>query len=356
MTDFSLEYYKGLESSWDFLKKTDLPIFIYGMGDGALKILKQFGQRGIACGGFFASDEFVRGHYFEGHLVHKLSEIENNVGEFIIVLAFAAGYKSLIDKIIDISSKHILLAPDVPVFGHNIFTKQFLEENFDKLQKVYEMLEDEKSKQVFKSTIEYKITGKIDYLVKNFTDIGEAYENILKLSEKETYMDLGAYRGDTIEEFINNTNSSYEKIIALEPDRHNFKKLQQAVLSLDNTKIYNCAAWECDDTLTFSDNAGRQAALSKKGKAVNARSVDSILAGEKVTYIKYDVEGAEKQALLGSKKTIKKFCPKLIIAIYHRSEDLFELPLLIKKLNPSYKLYLRHSPYIPAWEINLFAI
>lgn len=356
MIDFSLEYYKSLESSWEFLKKTDLPIFIYGMGDGALKILKQFDSRGIPCGGFFASDEFVRGHCFEGHLVHKLSEIENNVGEFIIVLAFAAGYKSLIDKIIDISSRHILLAPDVPVFGQNIFTKDFLQENFDKFREVYEMLEDEKSKRVFKSTIEYKITGQINHLIENFTDVSEAYENILKLSQNETYIDLGAYRGDTIEEFLKYTNNSYEKIIALEPNKRNFKKLQQAVCTLDNTEIFNCAVWDCDDTLTFSDNAGRQASLSKKGNAVEARSVDSILKGDIATYIKYDVEGAEHEALLGSKNTISKFNPKLTVALYHRSEDLFEIPLLIKKFNPSYKLYLRHFPYIPAWEVNLFAI
>ena len=35
--------------------------------------------------------------------------------------------------------------------------------------------------------------------------------------------------------------------------------------------------------------------------------------------------------------------------------DIFELPLLIKTLNPSYKLYIRHQLYIPAWETNLYA-
>lgn len=356
MSDFCFEYYKDKESCWQFLQKTDLPIFIYGMGDGALKILKQFEHYKIACGGFFASDEFVRGHYFQGHLVHKLSEIEKNVGEFVIVLAFAAGYKSLIDKIVDISSKHILLAPDVPVFGDNLFTKEFLEENFDKFQKVYDMLADERSKQVYKSTIEYKITGQINHLIDNFSEVSEAYNNILKLSENEIYVDLGAYRGDTIEEFLHFTSNNYKKIIALEPDKRNFKKLEKAVLSLENIEIYNCAVWKYDDTLTFSYNSGRQASLSKKGKAVEAKAVDSILSGSKATYIKYDVEGAEYEALLGSKNTIKKYSPKLTVAVYHRSEDLFQLPLLIKEINPSYKFYLRHFPYIPAWEVNLFAI
>jgi hypothetical protein len=42
--------------------------------------------------------------------------------------------------------------------------------------------------------------------------------------------------------------------------------------------------------------------------------------------------------------------------MYHRNEDIFELPLLVKKLNPNYKIYIRHRLYIPAWETNLYAV
>ena len=90
---------KETTDCWDFLAKTELPIFMYGMGLGAEKILGVFEQYGIACAGFFASDGFVRGHYFKDHLVHSLSEIEEQVPEFIVVLAFAAGYEELYDYI-----------------------------------------------------------------------------------------------------------------------------------------------------------------------------------------------------------------------------------------------------------------
>ena len=73
-------------------------------------------------------------------------------------------------------------------------------------------------------------------------------------------------------------------------------------------------------------------------------------------YIKYDVEGAEKEALLGSLETIKAHRPALLVSAYHRSEDIFELPLLLNTLEPSYKLYLRRYPYIPAWDLNLLAV
>jgi hypothetical protein len=42
--------------------------------------------------------------------------------------------------------------------------------------------------------------------------------------------------------------------------------------------------------------------------------------------------------------------------MYHKSEDMYVLPILVNKLNPHYKLYLRRLPYIPAWDLNLYAI
>ena len=89
---------------------------------------------------------------------------------------------------------------------------------------------------------------------------------------------------------------------------------------------------------------------------IEARSVDSILGGQTATLIKMDVEGFEREAIWGAEHTIEHYTPKLMVSLYHRNEDIFELPLLIKRLNPNYKLYVRHQLYIPAWETNLYAI
>ena len=356
MNTFTLEYFTSKKSSWEFLKETSMPIFIYGMGDGALKILSKFDDFNISCSGIFASDEFVRGHYFEGHKIHKLSEIEEAIDDFIIVLAFAAGYESLIEKVISLSKKHILIAPDVPVIGDGLFTKEYIQQNFEKLETVYNLLEDDYSKLVFLKTIEFKITGEINLLEEITTPPTEAFENILRLKSGETYVDAGTYNGDTVLEFIDQTKGNYEKIYALEPDKRNFKKLSKIAEKIEKIEIFHVAGWSEDTTLIFSDKSGRQSKVAKAGIEIPARSIDSILDGKIASYIKYDVEGAEKQALIGTKETIQVYNPKLMVALYHRNEDIFELPILVKKFNPSYKLFMRHFPYIPAWEINLFAI
>ena len=78
--------------------------------------------------------------------------------------------------------------------------------------------------------------------------------------------------------------------------------------------------------------------------------------GVPVDYVKYDVEGAETEALMGSAETIRRDAPALLVSAYHRSGDLFRLPLLVHELNPAYKLYLRRMAGVPAWDINLYAV
>ncbi|MDE6149461.1 MAG: FkbM family methyltransferase, partial [Ruminococcus sp.] len=90
------------------------------------------------------------------------------------------------------------------------------------------------------------------------------------------------------------------------------------------------------------------------GVPVQCRSVDSIIKKNGCTYIKYDVEGADKQALLGSIKTIRNFNPKICTALYHRAYDILDLPLMINAIKSNYKMYLRQYPYYPCWETNLF--
>lgn len=55
-----------------------------------------------------------------------------------------------------------------------------------------------------------------------------------------------------------------------------------------------------------------------------------------------DIEGAEYEALEGSKEILKRYSPKLAICLYHKPEDIYKLPLLIHEMNPNYKFYIRH--------------
>ena len=103
-------------------------------------------------------------------------------------------------------------------------------------------------------------------------------------------------------------------------------------------------------------SAGIEVNRPPKTVEVEAQSLDNLLGGERVDYIKFDVEGAEKEAISGALETIGTHRPALMISLYHRSEDIFELPLMIHERFPDYKFYIRRREYIPAWDTVLIAV
>lgn len=357
--------YEPIISVWEHLAETDKPIVMYGMGDGAEKILSVFDKYGIKPAEFMASDEFVRGHYFKGYKVKKLSEIEEQYDDFIVVICFGTQLPEVMDRIEEISKRHEVVAPDVPVIGGGLFDSDYISDHESDIMLLRPLFADDTSRMVFDRLMKYRITGNISVLRSCETPKAEAFD-LLKIGINETFVDLGAYNGDTVEEFLQLTNKQFEKIYALEPDRRNYSKLRRRHYALGSAVFehHNAAAWSEDTTLTFYNKSGRNSALTDnpseqtKGRAltVEAKSVDSMLGGKKATIIKYDVEGSEEQAILGSAETIKKYKPRLIVSLYHRTEDMIKLPLLIHQINPEYKMYLRHHPYIPAWDTDLYCI
>ena len=83
------------EDLWSKLKKTNKPILLYGMGDGAEKIITVLEKKEIEYKDIFASDGFVRGHSFRGKRVKSFSEIKEQYEDFIILLSFASITTSL---------------------------------------------------------------------------------------------------------------------------------------------------------------------------------------------------------------------------------------------------------------------
>ncbi|MCH5299441.1 MAG: FkbM family methyltransferase [Ruminococcus sp.] len=350
-----MNFIENLTSVWDVLKNTDKPIILYGMGDGADKVLKEFERLGISPYGVMASDDFVRGQVFRGFTVKKFSDFEEELDDFIIALCFASQLEDVMSHIKSVAARRTMLVPSVPVFGDNIFNEAFYVDNESEINAAYDLLADDLSRRVFADIIRFQYTGELKYLDYCTTDKDEAFENILRLSGEEAYLDLGAYNGDTIEEFLR-YSGSYRSITAFEPSSKSFKKLQEFCADMENVSLWQLGSYNKNTQINFNTKSGRNCAIDVSGTPVQVARVDAILCGKKITYAKLDVEGAERETFEGMENTIRLFKPKLNVAVYHRSEDLFALILQLHSLNPDYKFYLRHHPYIPHWDTNLYCV
>lgn len=372
---------------WHYLAATTgRPVVLYGMGNGADKIIAVLDRYGVPVADVFASDGFVRGHRFHGMTVLSYSAMMEKYRDTppIVLLSFASSRPEVLETIERVADSCELYAPDVPVTGEALFDAAFVAAHAPEIAAARALFADEESRQVFDGIIRYKLTGHIPYLRATESGEEEAMTRLLPTATFTHTLDLGAYTGDSIRA-LRPYAPHLTHVIAMEPDPRNHRKLEGYARSLaeagDICRVEPVAAgaWSEDTTLTFHQSGNRNACLSDaylaadphattadnphfgKTRTVDVRTADGVVAAlwganTPVDFIKYDVEGAEARALEGSHNLITRYAPSLLVSAYHRSEDLFSLPLLLHGLRPDYRLYLRRMAGIPAWDINLYAV
>lgn len=219
---------------------------------------------------------------------------------------------------------------------------------------VLEILNDERSKQIMVTCIKNWF---------DFTVDGPGYEgifsddqyypsDIVTLTNHESFVDVGAYNGDTLHDFIKRTNGTFDAINAFELDNKNFKEMKMSVDKLKENirckiKLYNVGLLDEEKNVYYeTGGSGMQSTFinvintaSDSGKTVRLADV---LKKEKVTFIKMDIEGSEPKALLGAEEIIKRQKPKMAVCVYHRPAHLWEIPLYLKKIVPEYRIFFRH--------------
>lgn len=336
---------------WHKLKGEARPILLYGTGNGADKILDELLRLGVKVSGVFASDGFVRKRVFRGFEVMSFADAEEKFKDFVALFAFGSNRPEVFENINRISKRQTLLCADVSVYGGEIFNLEYAKKHKAELEEVYARLCDEQSKKVFEETVLFHLDGDINRLFNCQTSEDEAFENILKLSDAKRFLDLGAYNGDTALDFARRCED-YESIVAIEPDAKTFKKLLKNTESLKIDSL-NCAVSDSVGKLSFLGTASRGSALGE-GDDVDAITVDSLK--KDFDYIKFDVEGNEAAAIRGARETILRCKPKMLISAYHRADDYFTLVREVLSIRDDYKIYMRHYPYVPAWDVNFYFI
>ena len=340
---------------WQTLKESQRPVLLYGMGNGADKIISVLEERGISVADFFASDGFVRGQCFHGKTVLSASEALSRYPDAIILLAFGSARDEVLEAVDKISKTHTLLVPDVPVFGANLFDNAFYQENKNKFEQARALLTDERSKALFDDLVSFKLSGDPRHLW-DTQSLSDTITECLHPTAYRHALDLGAYVGDTAE-LILSLCPNLERITAWEPDPKTFVKLCRFAEGNEKVVPMQLASLDYTGEVNFAVSGNRNAGIDAPGKIkpVPCAAVDEAMTNEMPDFIKIDVEGAERPTLLGCRQTLASHSPDLLVSLYHRSEDLFDLPLLLHSLNPNYRMYLRRDKGLPAWDIVLAA-
>lgn len=226
------------------------------------------------------------------------------------------------------------------------------------LKRTYMIVEDELSK--------LQVLDSMKYLVSYSRYYEHYFDECIcsKLTDNEVFVDIGVYNGDTILDFIERVNGKYKHIYGFEANKNVYSKYQGRVSELNNVTYENLGVW-CEDAQLELEE-GEESSSSflteyyEKSYFVQCTSLDNYFLAKPFealpTFIKADVEGAEIEVLRGAKEVIKQKHPKLAICVYHKTEHFWQIPELIKKIDPTYKFFLRHYSPDDEREFVLFAV
>lgn len=212
-------------------------------------------------------------------------------------------------------------------------------------------------------------------LTETFVTQNYRYKDLVKIEPGEVFIDCGAYIGDTA---IWAYQNQAAKVYSFEPCPALWPVLKDNLANNGlPVEFYPLATGKSNGKLYFMYNALTPSAakiitskmfneihkLKQQGAKeikVDTTEVDCVRLDDWFeqnqvvpTYIKMDIEGEELHALMGCAKTIKKLKPKLAICLYHKNEDMWNIPLYIHSLVPEYKFYCKKNNN--DWEFVLYA-
>ena len=230
----------------------------------------------------------------------------------------------------------------------DIFKKkaQIFKEKREDFVWLYDSLKDYKSKTVLLSILNnyynFDLNGLnlvADKIYKHYFDL-----DLLPFCKNEVFVDVGAYTGDTVLDYIASYGMSYNKIYCYEITESMVLYMKNNFSNLPNVEIRNLAVAERVGKLYLDANSTSASANRVKEAgvdAVNAVSLDEDIK-EKISMIKMDIEGGEISAIKGAKEHIKNDLPKLFISVYHSNDDIITIPKLIQSYTDKYDFYLRY--------------
>jgi FkbM family methyltransferase len=221
-------------------------------------------------------------------------------------------------------------------------------ENAPKIRRLFGALSDEESRRQFIAHLQFRVTADYDCLPVRSEPAYFPPDVIRTFSPEITFVDCGAFDGDTIRDFLAHQGSAFAMILAFEPDIQNHAKLDAFVQSLppdvsSRIRIYCGAVGDHRGSVPFRQTGDMSAAIAPDAerKTDLFRLDDLVPESANPVYVKLDVEGFEMQALQGANALLNSRRAVLAVSIYHRPEDLWAIPLHLHDLGLGYRLYLR---------------
>lgn len=354
--------------------KAEIPDFanlaLYGAGNMGKITLAKLRENGVEPRAFIDDTPSLDGAVVDGIPVMSRAKASSNLPGVTVVVTILnpalqfAQAKALLQSV-GLNSTSIMTLgwafPESFIGVINTAPPHHILRHLSDVLAALEIWTDIHSKDEFRRQLLWRLTLDHSYLPDpRLEDIYFPKDLNLELDRDTTFVDLGAYDGDTVNQFLNHMNGSYNEIIAVEPDPINFEKLNNNhSLLVANGRVvsHNFAVGETEGVLSFKSTGDMSATLDSLGEtSVFVKPLRYFLPDYNgPVYVKFDIEGAEWETLTADADLITNKTPKMAISIYHDPKDLWRIPLLIARILPKSSLHLR-SHGVDGTDLVMYAI
>lgn len=350
MSEFEIKYREIIEKidnapvflSLIKLRDIEVPLIIYGTGEQAKLLLSICHKYSIKVSGFADSSKSGNIHGLNSEVMNPDELVSLYPNAIILIGSWKYNmeiYKQLLglgfseEKIVQFPFSHPY------IISSDVFASEYLEG----YKRAYDFFEDGLSKQIILDRIAAYMYDKPNYRTSNAPKYFD-----FSFSNKEVFVQAGTYCGETVKEFLELFSSNSNHIIyTFEADPQAFEISKKELSKYVNVHLVNKGLWSSETVLTFHTDALSGSASFVNGNAnetqIPVTSLDSFFENKGLmpTFIQFDIEGAELEALKGARKIIGQYCPKLAICVYHKYEDVYSIPEMLFKYNPNYKFCLQ---------------
>lgn len=233
-----------------------------------------------------------------------------------------------------------------------------IRQNINAFQEVYQSL-DAESRRVYVGVLYCRLSGDMANIEQYCSDNQYCcFPRFRYTGSNDTFVDCGAFTGDTVQKIVENSMGIFRRIYAFEPSAKAYHALEKRtaflkdIWALDEGQIV-CEQKGVGAVQSFavihensSDLANTHISTKDDGRGgIEIVALDEYLTrrgAEKITFIKADIEGFEWDMLHGAARTIQRDKPNLAISIYHSIFDFFRIYQYLKELMPEYTFAVRH--------------
>lgn len=350
----------GEKRIFDKKRFFDKKVCLYGIGNLADNIYKRFKEQKIRVDYVVVdSKEYI--HDFHGIPCFVFSDFvkKYECNNIILIISFASGYrkKEYLKKNYNFFSVCVIANP---FEHHKHFGFSFIDSNLEKLNIVYNLFEDNMSRDVFTSFINSRIYENEEYMLSYAVkDIDEFENDVIHINSDEVFLDIGAYTGGSIKRFISSCrDKTISKIIGIEPEDRNFCLLKKNMDNIHDVpvELKKKGCWNKETFLAFNNKDDKCCRVEENSEyMIEVDTIDHLCSEDNITFINIGISTGVLEILEGAKNTIKTNKPKVVVFMGAAKEELYSIPLFFEKNYPEYSLYLRFQSSMPS-RMFLYAI